>query len=292
MCGMSRLRAIVRLVRPRQWIKNLLVISVPLAAGNATDVDIIRKSAIAFVAFLFASIAVYVANDIRDVEFDRRHSQKSFRPLATGEVSLGAAVVIGISSFAFTLATVLLFGNDQLLVVVGSYFLLQMLYQLGLKNFPLVEIFIVSAGFVLRAVAGGVAAEIPPTPWFLSVVGASSLFVVTTKRYSELLVHGLNNGTRPVLAQYSKSYLQLIWTVCLTCSIVFYSLWAVGVGEMNGARGVFSLISVIPFSIMLLRFAGFAERGAAETPEAIFLGDRFIQITAVIWICLYWTYSN
>lgn len=289
--GVGNSRAVLRLLRPKQWPKNLLVFGVPLAAGELSDVSVLKSCVVALVAFVFTSVAVYIANDLRDVKLDRLHPQKQFRPLASGEVSRRTAILL--CALFLGAATIIsrAFVEEEFMHLLALYLLLQIGYQLGLKHVPLIELTIVSSGFVIRAVAGGVAASIPLTPWFVSVVGATSLFALSAKRYSELKSGGVENGSRPVLAAYTLTYLQLIWSIMLTCSIIFYALWAVGVGDESGSNGVYSLFSVVPFSLLLMRYAVHADRGTAESPEAILFKDRTLQVVAIVWFILYWIYS-
>lgn len=289
---MTSALALMRLARPRQWAKNILVLGAPLAAGQLSNTSVLLSSFVAFAVLLLASIGTYILNDIRDVELDRRHPKKKNRPFVAGEVS----TAIAIGSCLFCTSTALLIsmicGNSELFTLVCLYLVIQLLYQAGLKNIPLVEIVIVSSGFVIRAIAGGVAASLSLTPWFISVVASGSLFVVSAKRHSEHVSVGVSSGTRPVLEHYTKSYLQVLWVVALTCSIIFYSMWAVGIGDSSAAKGVYSLLSAVPFSLMLLRYASYADRGLAESPESLLFKDRLIQATALSWVALYWIYST
>lgn len=281
----------MRLLRPKQWPKNLLVFGVPLAAGELSDVSVLKSCLVAIVAFVFTSVAVYIANDLRDVELDRLHPLKQFRPIASGEVSRRTAIFLcGLFLGAATIISGALV-EEEFMYLLALYLLLQIGYQLGLKHVPLIELTIVSSGFVIRAVAGGVAASIPLTPWFVSVVGATSFFALSAKRYSELKSGGGENGSRPVLTSYTLTYLQLIWSIALACSVIFYALWAVGVGDESGSKGVYSLFSVVPFSLFLMRYAVHADRGTAESPEAILFKDRTLQVVAIVWFTLYWIYS-
>jgi decaprenyl-phosphate phosphoribosyltransferase len=256
---------------------------VPLAAGKVPDLGVMTDAFVAFVAFTLAASAVYIVNDVRDVEKDRLHPTKSTRPIAAGTVSprtaLGAAALF---SFA-ALAIPAVLGEWGLLAIVVAYAVLQAGYQAGLRDVVLLDIVIVAAGFVLRAVAGGVASEVLVSNWFLMVTGASALFVVSAKRFGELVTHG--TSTRESLGDYTESYLRTIWTSSMFAAVVFYALWAVDLGSARDDD--FAVPSTVPFSLIMLRYAFHADRGKAETPEAIVLSDRVMQVLAAAWVGLF-----
>src|SRR3954453_21905781 len=195
----SRGPAAVRGMRPRQWIKNVLVFSAPLAAGRLFEKDVLVASLLAFVSFCLVSGAVYLINDIRDVEEDRQHPRKQFRPIAAGELRTSTAwtlaTVVGVAGVAIGYLTGIGLG-----VTVTVYLLLQIGYSSFLKHQPIVDLAMVAAGFLLRAIAGGVAYGLPLSQWFLLVASFGSLFMVSGKRYSEMIALGADAGTRRSLA--------------------------------------------------------------------------------------------
>ena len=203
---------LVRAMRPRQWSKNLLVASAPLAAGRLNDVDVATATVAAVVCFCAASSAVYLFNDVCDIEADRRHPRKSLRPIAAGLVSPGRALMtsglLAVASLGGAFAIRAEFGP-----LIAGYLSLQAAYALGLKHETVFDIAIVSSGFLLRAVGGGFATGIPLSHWFLTVAGFGSLFTVAGKRYSELVALGNGSGTRRSLDGYSESYLRFVWTI-------------------------------------------------------------------------------
>src|SRR5690606_34385269 len=155
-----RLPAPIRAMRPRQWIKNVLVLSAPLAAGDLFVPDVIIRAGIAFVAFCLISAAVYLVNDVRDVEEDRQHPKQRFRPIAAGELgttpALVLAAVCAVLGLGLGFATAVPLG-----VTLAAYAIIQVVYSTWLKHYPVIDLAVVSSGFLLRAVAGGVATGIP-----------------------------------------------------------------------------------------------------------------------------------
>lgn len=271
-------------MRPRQWIKNLLVVAVPLASGQLLNVSVIAKTSLALVSMIAASSAVYLINDILDRDADRRHPTKRNRPIAAGQVSVRTAGLAAFCLAAASLALPALFGSPRLDLLVLSYLLLQVTYVLWAKHQPVLDLACVAAGFVLRAVAGGVAVGIPTSTWFLTVTAASAMFVVSGKRYSELVSQGVS-GTRSGLKSYSEGYLRFVWGVSVGIAVVFYTLWAAELG--SGGSAMWARLSVIPFVLLLLRYARDVDTGSAESPEDLVWRDRVLQVLAGVWALMF-----
>jgi decaprenyl-phosphate phosphoribosyltransferase len=281
--GRSRLPAAVRALRPRQWIKNVLVFSAPLAAGSLLVPDVLLSSALAFVSFSLVSGAVYLINDIRDVEEDRQHPRKQFRPIAAGELSVRTGWVLALVVAAVGLAIGFLTAIP-LGITVSIYLLLQVGYSTYLKHQPVIDLAMVAAGFLLRAIAGGVASDIPLSQWFLLVASFGSLFMVAGKRYSELVALGADAGTRKSLASYSASYLRFAWMLAATMVLISYSLWAFE-NLHRGPLGVgWTAISIAPFTLGLLQYAREIDLGLAGEPEDVVLRDRVLQLFGLLWL--------
>ncbi|WP_024801282.1 decaprenyl-phosphate phosphoribosyltransferase [Nocardia sp. BMG51109] len=275
---------LVKAVRPRQWVKNILVLAAPAAAGAEaiSSAAVLGKVAIAFVAFCLAASSIYLVNDAMDVEADRAHPTKRYRPIAAGVVPV---------NLAYALSLVLLVGSIavsfvaawQLAVVTAVYIAIQLAYCFGLKHQAVLDICIVSSGFLLRAVAGGAAANIVLSQWFLLVMAFGSLFMAAGKRYAELRI-ALDTGAkiRKSLQYYTPTYLRFIWTLAATAVVVFYGLWAFQQQQYKDTQ--WYAISMIPFTIAILRYAVDVDGGEAGEPEEIALGDRILQLLAIAWI--------
>lgn len=277
--------AVVKAMRPRQWLKNLLVLAAPLAALGG-DVhydyrDVLYKVSIAFVAFCMASSSIYLINDARDVEADREHPTKRFRPIAAGVLPVGTA---------YGLATVLAVAclglaywlTPQLAVVMAVYLVIQLAYCFGLKHQAVLDLCIVSSGFLIRAIAGGVAAGIPLSQWFLLVMAFGSLFMAAGKRYAELqLAERTGAKIRRSLESYTSTYLTFVWTLSATAVVVCYGLWAF---ERDANSPSWFVVSMIPFTVAILRYAVDVDGGMAGEPEEIALRDRVLQLLALAWI--------
>jgi decaprenyl-phosphate phosphoribosyltransferase len=278
----SRPWAVVRALRPRQWVKNGLVLAAPLAAGKILDPHVLRATAVAFVLFCLAASAVYLVNDTIDVEEDRRHPTKRFRPIAAGLVPRSLAVALAVVLAAVALTAAVWLTRPALAWVLGSYIIIQLAYCTFLKNQPVIDLAVVASGFLLRGVAGGVAAGLPLSQWFLLVAAFGSLFMVAGKRYSELVVVGDAAATRKTLKEYSASYLRFVWSLSAAIACMAYSLWAFEMIKRSGSVP-WATISIAPFVLAILRYAVDIDKGSAGAPEEIVLRDRVLLGLGVIW---------
>lgn len=278
----GRVGAVVAALRPRQWIKNVLVLAAPFVGGGVTTRSQLVDLLIAFLCFCAAASAVYLVNDIRDVEADRAHPTKRYRPIAAGLVPPLTAGVVAVVLFAAALAASWL-APWQFTVVLAVYVAVQLSYCFGLKHQPVLDICIVASGFLLRAIAGGTAVGIPLSQWFLLSAGFGSLFMVAGKRYAEFrLTERTGAQVRRSLQYYSASYLRFVWALSATVLVTTYGLWAFDIQAQHGNE--WSVISIVPFVVALLRYAVDVDRGEAGEPEAIALGDRVLQVLAVAWV--------
>jgi decaprenyl-phosphate phosphoribosyltransferase len=276
---------VIKALRPRQWIKNGLVLAAPLAALGVNVhyhyVDVLYRVSVAFVVFCLAASSIYLINDARDVEADRQHPTKRFRPIAAGVVAPSLAytlaVALGMASLAISCLV-----TPSLALVMAIYLGIQLAYCFGLKHQAVLDICIVSSAYLIRAIAGGVAASIPLSQWFLLVTAFASLFTVAGKRYAELrLAERTGAKIRKSLESYTSTYLRFVWTLSATAVVVFYGLWAF---ERDGHSGSWFVASMIPFTIAILRYAVDVDGGLAGEPEDIVLRDRVLQVLAVAWI--------
>jgi decaprenyl-phosphate phosphoribosyltransferase len=276
---------VVKAMRPRQWVKNVLVLAAPLAAlGGPVRydyVEVLTKASVAFVVFCLAASSIYLVNDVRDVAADREHPTKRFRPIAAGVVpewlAYTLAAVLGVTSLV--IAWLL---TPNLALVIAIYLAMQLGYCFGLKHQAVMDICIVSSAYLLRAIAGGVAANIPLSQWFLLMMAFGSLFMVAGKRYAELQVAERTGAAiRKALESYTSTYLRFVWTTSATAVVVCYGLWAF---ERDRHSGSWFAVSMVPFTIAILRYAVDVDGGLAGEPEDIALRDRVLQLLALVWI--------
>jgi len=273
---------LIAALRPKQWVKNVLVAAAPLAAGAIFEPTVAVAVVVAFVAFSLAASAGYLVNDLADVEEDRRHPTKRLRPLASGRVSPRTAVVVAVLLAVASLGLAAALSTPGLVAVLAVYLVLTTSYSLWLKHQPVIDLAIVSSGFLLRAMAGGLASHIPLSQWFLIVAAFGSLFVVAGKRYSELVSHP-DAGTRKSLDSYTPGYLRFVWSISAGVTITAYCLWAFQV-DVNGTPVAWGPVSVAPFVLALLRYAVDVDHGRAGDPEQIVWSDRVLQALVLIWL--------
>jgi decaprenyl-phosphate phosphoribosyltransferase len=274
----STVVALVKLARPKQWLKNVLVVAAPGAAGVLTEREAAKDTAVAFVCFCLVASATYYINDALDAESDRMHPTKRGRPVASGAVSVRTAIAGGVILSILALALSFL-ARPQLALVLVAYLVLTVAYSTWLKHEAVLDLAAVAAGFVLRAIAGGVAVGVPISPWFLIVAGAGSFFMVTGKRHAELLELGDDAAEiRPSLEMYSHSLRALTSSV----AVLAYCLWAFEVSDRVGDPTLFEL-SIVPFVLAILRYALLLEHGRGGAPEELVLSDRVLLVLGVIW---------
>ena len=280
------LRALVTAARPHQWVKNLLVLAAPVAAGELFTADVAGPTLLAFASFCLASSAGYLVNDTLDRQADRAHPTKRHRPLASGAVRPSVAVVVAAGLAAAAVATAAL-ASVALVAAVAVYLALTIGYSLGLKHQPVLDMAVVTGLFVVRAVAGGAAAGLPISQWFLIVSAFGALFLVAGKRYSELIELGdTASASRRSLAHYTGTYLRFVWGVAAAVVVTAYCLWAFEVAEGSDSA-LWAELSVAPFVIALLRYARDIDSGRAGSPDVIALTDRVLQVLVLAWAALF-----
>lgn len=276
-------RALLRAMRPPQWVKNILVVAAPGAAGSLTQGSIALRTFLAFVAFCLASSATYLLNDAADVDADRRHPRKKSRPIAAGLVSVPearlAAFVIGLIGLSIGFAT-----STALGATLVFYVALTTAYSLKLKHIPIVDVLTVSAGFLLRAVAGGAAADVPLTPWFYVVVGAGALLLIVGKRLGELRSSHGSISTRAVLAHYSLGLLRGLVIFASATGIVGYLLWAGVESEKLTNRPGLIWLSALPFIGGVIRYAWLSNEGRGESPDRLVFKDPITLLCGMLWV--------
>lgn len=282
----SLLAALVREARPKQWAKNVLVFAAPLAAGVLLEGRVIVRTCIVLVAYCLAASGSYYLNDVWDAEADRHHPMKRNRPIASGLVPVPMATAVGGLLGAAGLGLALTLGWKSA-VTLGVYLLVTTCYTLGLKHVAVVDMACVASGFVIRALAGGVAADVPISEWFLIVAGAGSLFIVAGKRHGEYLEMGDDRAfSRPTFATYTVDYLRFVWMVAAGVAITAYCLWAFEQASAH-ADPVWYQLSVIPFVLAMFRYGLRIEQGHGGAPEDVIMADRTLLVVGVAWLALY-----
>lgn len=281
-------RAALRTARPRQWLKNVLVFAAPGAAGVLFHGHVLYRTLAAFGLFCVASAGTYFLNDVLDAAQDRRHPTKRLRPVASGQLPVPAAVGVAIGLMVVALGLSALLG-PKFLVAMATYLVIPGVgYSLWLKHEPVFDIGAVAVGFIVRAVAGGLAAYVPLSDWFLIVASFGSLFMVVGKRYAEHLGLGVEAADhRSTLGRYTVAYLRYVGAVSSAVAIAGYCLWAFEKATPNGYTvhgAIWFQLSIAPFVLAILRYALVLESGGGGAPEDVVLGDRALQALGALWM--------
>lgn len=284
---------LVKVARPHQWLKNLLVFVAPGVAGVLLHGPVLRRTLAEFAIFCVSASGSYFLNDALDAEADRRHPRKRNRPVATGVVpvplaaGLGSALLVAGALLAWPVA------GWRLALVMALYGAVNVAYSLGVKHEPVLDLVAVSSGFVLRAVAGGVAAKVPLSNWFLIVASFGSLLIVTGKRSGEkhlLTTTRTDHGeVRQTLASYSSSFLTTVRTLSAAVTVTAYCLWAFERASQvhPGHDPVWFQLTIVPFVIALLHVVRLLDAGEGAAPEDLAIHDRRLQLYGIVWVGLF-----
>lgn len=270
-------------IRPRQWTKNLIVYVGVIFALKLPEPALLLQATWAFVAFCALSGAVYLLNDVLDLQQDRRHPLKRGRPLAAGKMSaqtaLWAAFSLSIGGLALAATLGWLF-----LGLAGGYLALMLSYNLGLKRLVLLDVFAIAAGFVVRAAAGAVSVGVPISPWLYVCTTLGALFLGFGKRRHELTLLGDEAyAHRSVLREYSPAFLDELITVVSSAAVVAYSLYTFSAENLPRNH---AMMLTIPFLLYgTFRYLYLIHlRSAGGHPEEILLNDRPSLLNLVLWL--------
>ena len=285
----SLVTGLVRLARPKQWAKNVLVFAAPAAAGVLDNRQWALDAGTAFVVFCLAAAGTYYVNDARDADADRLHPKKATRPVASGVVpvplayGLGAVLLAGSLALASTV-------NANLVWAALGYVVLTTAYSAVLKHVAVVDLVAVAAGFVLRAVAGAAATEVPISDWFFIVTSFGALFMISGKRAAEASEMGDGAGDfRTVLETYTVTYTAYLRSVTSGAVLVAYCLWAFEKAEAlpDPSWVPWYQLSILPFVMAVLRYALVLDQGKGSAPEDIVMSDRPLQLIGAAWGVLF-----
>ncbi|MEU7579503.1 decaprenyl-phosphate phosphoribosyltransferase [Streptomyces sp. NPDC041068] len=283
---------LLKTARPRQWVKNVLVVAAPAAAGELFSRHALAQVAIVFVLFTAAASAVYLINDARDAEADRAHPTKCRRPVAAGQVPVPVAYATGGLLAVLAPAAAAVLCTPLTAALLAAYVGMQLAYCVSLKHVLVVDLTIVTTGFLMRAMIGGLALEIPLSRWFLITTGFGALFMVSAKRYSEAVQMSASSeklgATRALLTEYTTGYLRFVWQLAAGVAVLAYCLWAMEEGgTANGSLLPWRQLSMVAFILAILRYAVFADRGTAGEPEDVVLRDRALAVIGLVWLAMY-----
>lgn len=284
---------VILLLRPMQWVKNVLVllpflfaIEIAWSVDSTGDIPaLLGKLAIVFLAFCSLSSGVYVLNDLLDRDADRRHPRKRYRPIASGRVGTAVALTLLVVLTGVGLAAMWYVGIALLLVCV-LYLSINVVYCLGGKNLVLLDVFAVASGYVIRAASGALAIDVDPSPWLYATTGAGALFIVLGRRYAEVRLAGDDAGLqRPVLVRYSGPFISQLLTISATAALLSYTLYTI---EAENLPDDNSMLFTLPLvAIGLFRYLYLLNWSSeAEAPEHLIVRDLPLLATVVAWLAV------
>jgi decaprenyl-phosphate phosphoribosyltransferase len=275
----------IQLIRPKDWAKNLFLFVPLFFAGLFFDGPMLLRLFAGFICFSLVASSIYIINDYRDIEDDRKHPVKKLRPLASGSVNKTTALTLAVI-FLIAGFTGAWFIRDKFMFVLGIYFALNLLYSLGLKNIPILDIFIIAIGFVLRIKAGSIIAKIGLSEWLTIMVFLLALFMAMAKRRDDVLLK-LSSGSdmRKAVKGYNLDFINTALSLICAVIIVAYFMYTTSpaiVNRLQTYRLYYTCLFVLAgiFRYLQLIYV----RGDSQSPTKILYKDRFIQATIVLWI--------
>ncbi|MDA0335979.1 MAG: decaprenyl-phosphate phosphoribosyltransferase [bacterium] len=274
---------LLRSIRPRHWVKNAVVLAAVMFSEHLLDVDYLLRSLAAAGVFVLLSSAVYLINDLADIDADRLHPDKASRPIASGDLPRSVAITAAIALLMGGLSSAKLLHADFALVAL-VYVALNLAYSLGLKRAALVDILMVATGFLLRAVGGAIVIEVDISTWFIACTFTLTLFLAAAKRRGELVRLDADAPLHRVsLGAYDVGFLDQIMSVLASATLLCYALYAMGVGE-GGITASRQMQWTIPFVLYgVLRYMYLVHRGVGDDPTALLWRDRALQVNLLLW---------
>lgn len=271
----SQFWGLVKLIRPKQWVKNGFVLAPLVFTGEFMNIEAVKNALLATILFCLASSATYIVNDIKDIERDKKHPIKSKdRPLAAGIISIHSALIFLICIYSI-LVVGWYFAPHVILVILG-YLLLNIVYTYVLKHKPVIDIFTIAIGFVLRVWAGAVALDVPVSGWMFVTTLCLALYLAAIKRGQELNQHGVES--RKVLGRYSKSLVDRYAEMSATCALIFYSMFV-----MSSKPQLMITVPLVLFGMFRYWYVVDVLDGG-ESPTDALLSDPPLLATILLWI--------
>lgn len=283
----------LKLLRVEQWVKNLFVFVPLFFSGNITNLDLLTKSIFAFIIFSFAASVVYILNDYNDIEADRKHPEKRRRPLASGAISKSTAIAIliglVIADIAFVGFAQLYFQQPlwKFATIIAFYVVMNLAYTFKLKHVPIIDIFIIAIGFVLRVLAGGYITGISISQWAILLTFVLALVLAIGKRRGELINAQVSGKTRKALDGYNVQFADIALSISITLAIVCYLMFTLSpeVQARFHERVFYTVVFVVFALLRYLQQTLVYNR--TESPTKIVYRDRYIQVTLLLWVATF-----
>lgn len=279
---MDSVRQYIKLIRLKHSVKNLLIFLPLVYSGNLFVQDKFVHTLLAFVTFTLAASAVYIINDIRDKDLDKKHPRKKYRPIAAGKINVRSAWIYAVG--LIVAATLLQLANSAPIssfAILAAYVIINVLYSAYFKDVPIIDICIIAVGFILRVFYGGEVIGVEISQWLSMVILVLSLYLGLGKRHGEIKTG--SSHTRSVNKYYTKEFLDKNMFVCLTLSIVFYSLWAI-----EASASYKHLFWTLPLVILIMMLYSFnvEKPGAEGDPASVLFNDKILLGLVFVYVLL------
>ncbi len=279
--------ALIAAMRPKQWTKNLVIFAGLVFSQNFFHLGFLKVSVLAFIAFCLNASSVYIINDIKDLEQDRLHPVKKFRPLPAGRISTRQATFLSVI-LAVTSLVLAFWLNLHYGALLALYWVMMIVYSFALKHVVIVDIMIISAGFIIRAISGAVVLDVMISRWLLACAIFLSLFLILAKRRNEIVELGANASEhRAILDEYGERFLDQMIAVVTACTVISYVLYTVDPGTVQKFHTA-NLILTVPFVIYgIFRYLYLVyQKNMGGRPEMILLADRPLLLSVFLWVAV------
>lgn len=273
---MKKIKYYLKLMRVKHYLKNFLILFPLVFSGYLLNINYLSKTIIGVIIFSLTSSIIYILNDLKDIDQDRQHEKKKFRPLASGEVSKREAIILITIIFIINITMLLIFKFDYFsIILISCYLVINILYSLGLKNIAILDIVILMAGFLIRVLYGASIIKVPVSNWLYLTIMSMAFYLALGKRRNETIKS--STSSRAVLKDYNKNFLDKNMYMCLTLAIVFYSLWTVD-PRINNQY----LIWTVPLLIIIcMRYNLIVEGDSYGDPVEVITNDIFLMILSL-----------
>ncbi len=278
---MKKIFEFIKLMRPQHYIKNILIFLPIIFSKNIFNIDLLKNTIIGAIAFSLMASIVYIINDIMDVEADRKHEKKKFRPIASGNVSIISAIILAIILLIVSvLANLYIKANIVACAIFYGYLIMNIFYSIKLKHVPIIDIVILAFGFLLRVLYGSAITGIAISNWLYLTILAFSFYMGLGKRRNEFKKMG--NEGRKVLQYYNKSFLDSNMYMCMAIGIVFYSLWCIDIN--TAINGLVNVIWTVPLvMIICMKYSLNVEGDSLGDPVDVILSDKVLIVLALVY---------
>ncbi|ENK1241976.1 decaprenyl-phosphate phosphoribosyltransferase [Clostridium sporogenes] len=275
------IRGIIALMRPKQWIKNFFVFAAVIFSGNLMNEGILKNNIITFILFCLTSSTIYILNDIVDIEKDRKHPEKKNRPLPSGRVSKSTAIIMNIVMLFIVLFCSYKFVDYKVMYIYLMYIVINILYCFKLKNVVILDVMVITFGFVLRVESGSLATKVSVSPWLFLCTILLSLFLALNKRKSEIITLKDKSGShRKILEEYSIELIDNMLTIVTPSILISYCLYTFS--SVQSKRMMYTIPFVL-YGIFRYQYL-MTNHNIGGKPEAVFGKDKPFLVNMVLWV--------